>query len=125
MGLGKLGATKAAKIGGVVSVILISAYHIANHVLTDQSTHIRLIGTLAVVFVGILATWELNRLDQKYRVTDKVISELEKVITYLEKNMYQIKLNTYSLAGELLIGMIDVTKNRVINIAKYRLKRLF
>jgi len=55
MGLGKAGATASARIGGIVSVVLLSAYRIADYVLTDDATLTQLIGTLAtdVVKVGI------------------------------------------------------------------------
>lgn len=55
MGLGKAGAIQAAKSGGILSVILLSAYRIADYVLTDEATLSQLIGSLAtdVVKVGI------------------------------------------------------------------------
>lgn len=55
MGLGKAGAITAAKSGGILTVVLLSAYRIANYILTDQATLSQLIGTLAtdVVKVGI------------------------------------------------------------------------
>jgi hypothetical protein len=55
MGLGKAGALAAAKKGGILTVVLLSAYRVANYFLTDQATLSQLIGTLAtdVVKVGI------------------------------------------------------------------------
>lgn len=55
MGLGKTGAVHAAKSGGILSVVLLSAYRIADYVLTDEATLSQLIGSLAtdVVKVGI------------------------------------------------------------------------
>lgn len=55
MGLGKAGAVSSAKIGGIVSVVLLSAYRVADYFLTDQTTLSQLVGTLAtdVVKVGI------------------------------------------------------------------------
>ncbi len=55
MGLGKSGAVAAAKQGGILTVILLSAYRVADYFLTDQATLSQLIGTLAtdVVKVGI------------------------------------------------------------------------
>lgn len=55
MGLGKAGAVHAAKSGGVLSIILLSAYRVADYFLTDESTLSQLIGALAtdVVKVGI------------------------------------------------------------------------
>ncbi|SIO93504.1 hypothetical protein [Vibrio spartinae] len=56
MGLGKAAAISGAKAGGVLSVILMSAYRIADYVLTDEITLSRLIGSLAtdVVKIGIV-----------------------------------------------------------------------
>lgn len=55
MGLGKTGAIKAAKGGGVLTVVLLSVYRLVDYFLTDDATLSRLIGTLAtdVVKVGI------------------------------------------------------------------------
>ena len=56
MGLGKAGALAAAKQGGILTVVLLSAYRVADYFLTDQATLNQLIGTLAtdVVKVGIV-----------------------------------------------------------------------
>lgn len=55
MGLGKAGAVSAARQGGILSVVLLSGYRVADYFLTDQATLSQLIGTLAtdVVKVGI------------------------------------------------------------------------
>ncbi len=55
MGLGKAGAVAAAKQGGIITVVLLSAYRVANYFLTDQATLSQLVGTLAtdIVKVGI------------------------------------------------------------------------
>lgn len=55
MGLGKSGAVAAAKQGGILTVVLLSVYRVADYFLTDQATLSQLIGTLAtdVVKVGI------------------------------------------------------------------------
>ncbi|KKO47512.1 hypothetical protein VT06_16705 [Arsukibacterium sp. MJ3] len=55
MGLGKAGAIHAAKSGGILSVVLLSAYRVADYFLTDNATLNQLIGTLAtdVVKVGL------------------------------------------------------------------------
>lgn len=55
MGLGKAGAIHAAKTGGILSVVLLSAYRVIDYFLTDQATLSQLIGSLAtdVVKVGI------------------------------------------------------------------------
>lgn len=55
MGLGKAGAIHAAKSGGVLSIILLSSYRVADYFLTDEATLSQLIRSLAtdVVKVGI------------------------------------------------------------------------
>lgn len=55
MGLGKAGAVHAAKSGGVISIVLLSTYRVADYFLTDEATLSQLIGSLAtdVVKVGI------------------------------------------------------------------------
>jgi len=55
IGLGKYGGIKAAKGGGVLTIILLSAYRIIDYALKDGATLSELIGSLAtdVVKVGI------------------------------------------------------------------------
>ncbi len=55
MGLGKAGAIGAAKQGGILTVVLLTVYRVADYFLTDEATLSQLIGTLAtdVVKVGI------------------------------------------------------------------------
>ncbi|WP_020158424.1 hypothetical protein [Methylobacter marinus] len=55
MGLGRAGAINAARSGGIISVVLISSYRVADYFLTDQATLSQLIGSLAtdVVKIGI------------------------------------------------------------------------
>ncbi|MFT5083096.1 MAG: hypothetical protein ACI9Y1_001133 [Lentisphaeria bacterium] len=55
LGLGKVGAITAAKQGGMLTVVLLSAYRVIDYFLTDQTTLSHLVGTLAtdLVKVGI------------------------------------------------------------------------
>lgn len=55
MGLGKAGAVSAAKVGGIVTVVLLTAYRVVDYFLTDEATLSRLIGTLStdMIKVGI------------------------------------------------------------------------
>ncbi|WP_020159901.1 hypothetical protein [Methylobacter marinus] len=55
MRLGRAGAINAARSGGILSVVLMSAYRVVDYFLTDQATLSRLIGSLAtdVVKIGI------------------------------------------------------------------------
>ena len=47
IGLGKAGAIHAAKTGGILTVVLLSAYRVADYFLTDEATLSQLIGSLA------------------------------------------------------------------------------
>ena len=55
MGIGRSGAVTAARSGGILTIILVSAFRIADYILTDQMTLNQLVGTLAtdVVKIGI------------------------------------------------------------------------
>lgn len=55
MGLGKAGALKTAKSGGILTVVLLTTYRVVDYVLTDEATLTQLVGTLAtdIVKVGI------------------------------------------------------------------------
>jgi hypothetical protein len=55
MGLGKVGAIHAAKSGGIITIVLLTAYRVTDYFLTDEVTLNQLIGTLStdVVKVGI------------------------------------------------------------------------
>ena len=55
MGLGKAGAIHAAKIGGLITIVLLSTYRVTDYFLTDEMTLNQLLGTLAtdVIKVGI------------------------------------------------------------------------
>lgn len=55
MGIGRSGAVSAARGGGILTIVLVSAFRIADYILTDQMTLNQLVGTLAtdVVKIGI------------------------------------------------------------------------
>lgn len=53
MGLGKQAAVGAAKTGGILTVILLTGYRIAEYALTDEATLSQLIGSLATDFVKV------------------------------------------------------------------------
>lgn len=55
MGIGKYGAVNAAKSGGILTIVLVTAYRVIDYFLTDSATLMQLIGTLAtdIVKVGI------------------------------------------------------------------------
>ena len=53
LGLGKAGAVRAAKSGGIVSIVLLTTYRITDYFLTDQATLTQLFGALATDLVKI------------------------------------------------------------------------
>jgi len=55
MGLGKAGAIKAAKTGGILTIVLLTVYRVVDYLLTDEATLSQLVGRLAtdIVKVGI------------------------------------------------------------------------
>ncbi len=55
MGLGRAGAVNAARSGGILSVVLLTTYRVADYFLTDRVTLTRFVGSLAtdIVKVGI------------------------------------------------------------------------
>lgn len=55
MGVGKSGALKAAKSGGLVSIVLMTMYRVADYALRDEATLTQLVGHLAtdIVKIGI------------------------------------------------------------------------
>lgn len=57
MGLGRVGAANVIKHGGILTIYLMSAFRVADYVLTDKATLTQLIGRLAadVVTIGMAA----------------------------------------------------------------------
>lgn len=55
MGLGKIGAVKAVKTGGIITIVLLTTYRVVDYVLTDEATLTQLMGTIGtdIVKVGI------------------------------------------------------------------------
>lgn len=120
MGLGYHGAVAAAKAGGVVSVILMTTYRIADYVLTDEATLTSLIGRLAtdvvkigmatgaaiaaakfvaagttmlavgpllaIVLVGVVGSLILTNIDDRYRITERLIDALDSFADKVQAN---------------------------------------
>jgi hypothetical protein len=57
MGLGRAGAMKSIKEGGILTIVLVTAYNVIDYVLTDNMTLADLVGQIAgdVVKIGIAA----------------------------------------------------------------------
>ena len=53
IGLGKAAGISASKSGGIITVVLLSAYRVVDYFLTDQMTLNQLIGSLAVDLVKV------------------------------------------------------------------------
>lgn len=82
MGLGRTGAVAAAKQGGVLSVILLTAYRVVDYFLTDNATLAQLVGRLAtdVVKVGIATGASIAAASAVAAVTTVAIGPLVAVI---------------------------------------------
>lgn len=57
MGIGRLGVKDSVAAGARLTIVLIGAYRIVEHLLNDEATLGRLIGTLAMDVVKIAAAW--------------------------------------------------------------------
>jgi len=55
MGLGKAGAIHAAKSGGILTIVLMTTFRVADYILTDEATLSQLIGSLATDVVKVAA----------------------------------------------------------------------
>lgn len=163
MGLGKVNAIGNAKAGGLLSIVIMSGYRIADYVLRDQATLSQLIGGLATdvvkigiatgasiafvsgaaaltglatvavgpivaaIVVGVGVTWILNTLDEKYGITEAVISAMDEMQTNLERNIDEAKKDVFDIAGEVVGSVIDYSiesgQRIIINWAKDSFKR--
>jgi len=161
MGLGKAGAIHAAKSGGILSVVLLSAYRVTDYFLTDKATLSQLIGSLAtdvvkvgfatgasigaasalvgagvtlavgpilaVVIVGVVASIALSVIDEKYRLTDRVIAGLDEMSDGYQSYTEQVKDNLQSNVNKAIDSVIDyvVEESRqvVVNFARHQLDR--
>jgi len=154
MGLGKLGAIKAAKTGGILTVVLLTTYRVADYFLTDKITLTQLIGTLAtdivkvgiatgmsisaatfaggfsiaigpifaVVLVGIGATYMLGLIDEKYGLTDRVISGLDdlkyKAGALLAHQKKQLQKVGNNIADSVLDYMLDSARRLAVKVLR-------
>jgi len=150
MGMGKYGAVQAAKSGGVLTIVLVSAFRVIDYFLTDSATLNQLIGTLATdvvkiglatsasivaasatatlaastgiliafgplavaIVVGVGAAMLLEAVDDKYKITDKIIMALdeiqEKGIKVIIDEKKQGLINkSEALANDVVESVID------------------
>jgi hypothetical protein len=160
MGIGKQGAIHSMKIGGVLTVVLVSAFRIADYILTDQMTLNQLIGTLATdvvkigiatgasiaaavgaaavftvaigpivaaIGVGLLVSYGLSKLDDRYFITEKVIAALDEVEREAVAGMKRLEKGVLDAAGKVVESAVDYTiaeaRRLVIDTAKHHLYR--
>ncbi|MBY6211545.1 hypothetical protein KUV95_08250 [Microbulbifer agarilyticus] len=160
MGVGKSGAIGAMRSGGILTVVLVSAFRIADYILTDQVTLNQLIGTLATdiikigiatgasiiaaagaaaiftvavgpivaaIGVGLLVSYGLSRLDNRFEITEKVISALDELQRKKNAKVADFKKSISSTASEFVDSaldyVIDETRRALINTAKHYLHR--
>lgn len=153
LGLGRHAAVGAAKVGGVVSLVLLSAYRIADCALTDEATLSRLIGTLAtdvvkvglvtaasvgaamavgpimaVVLVGFGAAMALEALDQHYGITEKVVAGLDEMGNDLNAYIQRQKEDALKQAGKAVDSVIDyvvtTVQRRTIQLMRSAFERI-
>lgn len=161
MGLGKTGAINAAKSGGILTVVLLSAYRVADYILTDQATLSQLIGTLAtdvvkvgiatgasiavataltsagvvlaigplvaVIVIGLLTSVALNALDERYGITDKLITALDEISnnigSRIENGKQQVSKAVNEATESVIDYMIESVQRMIINIARHQLEK--
>lgn len=162
MGLGKAGAVKAAKSGGILTIVLMTAYRVVDYVITDEATLSQLVGRLAtdivkvgittgasiaaasfvagvttlaigpilaVVIVGVGVSMLLDNLDEKYGISDRIITGLDEISATANRFVDQQKQNLKDSASDAIESVIDhalETAQRIaINWAKNQLNKYF
>ncbi|QMV13197.1 hypothetical protein [Vibrio spartinae] len=160
MGLGSSAAISAAKSGGIVSIILMTAYRVVDYFLTDEATLSQLIGSLAtdvvkigittgvsigaaymmgffslaigpiavVVAVGFGLSFLYDYVEDRYHITDQVISVLDEmssnINTYLIRAKHKIEDDIARVAGSVIDYVLDSAQHIVIDFAKHSFKRM-
>lgn len=141
MGIGKVGAIHTAKTGGVVSIVFMSGFRVADYVLRDNATLSQLIGGLSmdvakiatstavsigaaslvgvstfalvplavVILVGFTVSTVLEILDDKYKVTEKVVAAIEEMENNLQRNIEHQKDKLTDTTGDIVDSVIDAT----------------
>ncbi len=163
MGLGRAAVKGMIKKGGVLTVVLLTGFRIVDHVLTDQSTLSRLIGTIATdvvkvgfavgaslvgaavgafsalaigplavaIIVGVITTIVLDKIDNHYGLTEKVIKGIEELSDSPRQIEQVIKLKKQQLnratsraADTVFDYIIDQGQRVLINFARHSLNKL-
>ena len=161
MAIGRTGAIQSAKMGGVLTIILLSGIRIADYLLNDEATLNRLIGTLATdvvkvgiatgasivaatavaavttvaigpivaaIGIGVLVSYGLDKLDNHYNLTEKLISALDETQANIQNQVERVKQNAIDAVGDAVDSVIDYaideTRRLVIDWGKHMLRRL-
>jgi hypothetical protein len=123
MGLGKAGAMHAAKSGGILSVVLLSAYRVADYFLTDNATLSQLIGTLAtdVVKVGLATDASIVAASALvgFGVTLAIGPIIAVVAVGLLASMALGEIdNHYGITDRVILGLDELSQNAQSQIQK-------
>jgi hypothetical protein len=123
MGLGKAGAMHAAKSGGILSVVLLSAYRVADYFLTDNATLSQLIGTLAtdVVKVGLATGASIVAASALvgFGVTLAIGPIIAVVAVGLLASMALGEIdNHYGITDRVILGLDELSQNAQSQIQK-------
>ncbi|CAH0990983.1 hypothetical protein SIN8267_01084 [Sinobacterium norvegicum] len=123
MGLGKAGAIHAAKQGGIISVVLLSIYRVADYFLTDQATLSQLVGSLAtdVVKVGfatgasIVAASALVGLGLTLAIGPMIAVVAVGVLASMALGEID---NHYGITDRIILGLDELNKDALSQVQK-------
>ncbi|WP_075186664.1 hypothetical protein [Teredinibacter haidensis] len=146
MGLGKRAAVRSAKVGGVVTIFLLSAYRIAEFVLTDETTLSYTVGYLATdivkvgiatgasiaaaaaafsiaigplaaaIIVGVGVSYLLGKIDQKYGLSYKVVEALDEMGDDVNTYIKQKKDDAIRAGAKVAESFVDYAIDRAKTI---------
>lgn len=128
MGLGKAGAVKAVKSGGILTVVLMTAYRVIDFVLTDEATLSQLVGTLAtdIVKIGITTGASIAAAAFVAGVTTLAIGPILAVIVVgVGVSMLLDNLDKkYGITDRIIVGLDEISDSaqRYVDKQKQTLK---
>ncbi len=141
MGLGKKGAVESIKEGGILTIVLVTAYDVIDYVLTDQMTLPQLVGQIAsdvtkvaiatsvaagavalaagtivssfaigplllAIVVGVGVGYVLDKIDNHFKLTEKLKTMLAAGADAMERQVQQAKLGLIDWAYEGLCAFM-------------------
>ncbi len=125
MGLGKAGAIHAAKSGGILSIVLLSAYRVIDYFLTDNAILSQLIGALAtdVIKVGI-ATGASIAAASAFVAMGFTIAIGPIAVVVVIGIITSIALSAldehYGITNRVIAGLVDINENIENEIKKIK-----